>query len=245
MTGFRRYSGALWLDEHDKTILGLPKGHIKVRIHHEMSEVEARRLNISENMVRENLTTPDLTYAVKCLIDADPKLSTETLSTMYAKSKSHMAAVVKVAKKLRDGTFNEWRQSPVKPLPIIEMSEIADKPKSEQEEAYKEALAAYSGKKEPDAKAWLNAAIRKAKTIGVVIGSAQRKGLITLNENAIYDDEDTELIRTFVKFRTKLGGKKVPNKTVGRVAKAFTDAYITAKNSEEDTDEDDGAEVID
>ena len=239
VTGFRRYSAIKWLDEHGKAVLGMEPGHIRVRIHHEMTDAEARRMNVGENMVRENLLTPDLVYAAKRLLAVDPKLTAEDLTVMYAKSKGHMAAVVKVATKLREPTFKEWRETRGKALPIIEMATISDKPKAEQADEYAKALAAYSTEREKDPRAWVRAAIHKAEVIGTVIGAAQRKGVLAFNESLVYDDEDTELIRVFVRFRTKLDGKKVPQKTVARVAKAFGDAYIKAKNQAEDADDDD------
>lgn len=248
ITGFRRSSGAHWLHEHGRTIAGLEQGYVRARVHGVLTELEARRMNIGENVVRENLTTPDLAYAVKMLLKADPGLSAEQLSVLYAKSKNHMAAVVKVAKKVRDGTFNQWRESPVKPLPIIEMVGVADKAKSEQEEDYKERLAAYHGEEgggTKDAKVWIKNACKKAQDIGRILGTAQRKGILEYDASLALNDPDTQLIRVFVKFKKKIGKKPISDKTVDRINDAFANAFIAARDKEEEEIEGDEIEVID
>ena len=243
VVGFRRFSAAAWLEEHGRTFKGLEPGQLRVLVYPTLTEVEARRMNIGENVARKNLTTPDLVFAVRELLRVEPTLTGEQLATMYGKSKTYMVNIVKVAGKLREGTFRRWRESLTKPLPLVELSRVANLIASEQEDAYQTALDAYDHKRGPaDDRAWYKSALRKARDVGSMIGRAQRRGILTLHTDQVFDDEDTELIRLFVRFRTKLGKSRVPQKTVTKVSDAFTEAYLYARDhgpadGEEEEDE--------
>jgi ParB-like chromosome segregation protein Spo0J len=243
VVGFRRYSAATWLEEHGRSVKGLAPGQLRVVVHEGLSEVEARRMNVGENVARRNLTTPDLVCGVRELLKVDPGLTGERLATTYGKSQSYMSNVLKVAHKLREGTFKRWRESVVKPLPLVELSRVADEIASKQEEAYQLALDAYDHRRgATDDKAWYRAALRKARDAGTMIGRAEQRGILKLDTQAVLDDEDTELIRMFVRFRTKVGKSRVPQRTVTKVSDAFAEAYVYARDHVEE-DEDDGRET--
>lgn len=242
VVGFRRFSAASWLEEHGRSIKGLEPGHLRVLVYPNLTEVEARRMNLGENVARRNLTTPDLVCGVRELLKVEPTLTAAKLATTYGKSESYMSNVLKVAVKLREGTFKRWRESLVKPLPIVELSRVADLIASEQEDAYQLALDAYDHKRgAPDDRAWYKSALRKARDIGALIGRAEQRGVLTLHTDQVFDDEDTELIRLFVRFRTKVGNKRVPQKTVSKVADAFTESYLYARDHA--PEEEEGEEV--
>ena len=244
VVGFRRYSASAWLEEHGRSVKYLQPGQLRVRVHHALTEAQARQMNVGENVARKNLTTPDLVYAVRELLKVDPALTGVRLATMYGKSETYMTNVLKVAAKVREGTFRRWRESLTKPLPIVELSRVADCIASEQEDAYQLALDAYEHKRGPsDDKAWYKSALRKARDAGTMLGRAQQRGLLTLNTDAVLDDEDSELIRFFVRFRTKVGKKRVPQKIVGKVAGSFFDAYVYARDHAAEEDEEDGNAV--
>ena len=251
VVGFRRFSAAAWLEEHGRSIKGLEPGQLRMLVYPTLTEAQARRMNIGENVARKNLTTPDLVFAVRELFKVGPAdggspLTGEQLATMYGKSKTYMTNIVKVATKLREGTFRRWRESLTKPLPLVELSRVADLIASEQEDAYQQTLDLYEHKRgSADDRAWYKSALRKARDVGTMIGRAQRRGILTLHTDQVFDDEDTELIRLFVRFRTKLGKSRVPQKTVTKVSDAFTEAYLYARDhTDEDEDQDEGSEEV-
>ncbi len=247
VAGFRRAAAVEYLLAHGKAVAGLEKGQIRVLLHPTMTEEQARERNGEENLVRRNLTTPDLAYHVMHLLRVNPKLTAAQLAVRYAVSDSHMAAIVKVVKYLHPSIFGQWRENPLKPLPIVEMVQVASAPKAEQDAAYQAALAAYhegsGGGGATDTKKWLKVAVKKARDIGTIIGTAHRKGLLVFDTGKTYDDELVgDPVRVFVKFRTKIAKRKVSSK---KVAEAFIDAFVKARDLVESEEEDDDAEFVD
>ena len=225
VSGFRRFAAGTMLRDTQRTIAGLDSGKIRVRVHNPMNELEARKLNLRENIVRENLTPPDFVYAIKTLVREDPQLKAPAIAAMYAKSAGYISNCMYITKHLKDGVFSQWRESAVKPLPLDHILLIAKLPKAEQEEAYTLAVTPPSSGSSDD-KSWVKAAVKRAVKNGTYLGALAREGLVTVAE-----DQDWEIsIHTFVKFRHRVGGKEVGVKVNRQITNAFCTAYMSEKD---------------
>ncbi len=171
-----------------------------------MSEGEARRRNLGENMLRAQLSAPDIAFGVAKLAEAEPEASNKALGEMIGRSEPYVAKLrriystfsnVKVpAGALHEGSapvsvLESWRSSPKKALneDLLAIADADAKEPLSAEEKADRYLMAIGAKVDPNAKpkkkagqgAWSENACIDAKAFGVLLGNLARDGAIEVD----------------------------------------------------------------
>lgn len=205
VTGFRRYTAAKLLQKDKKTIHGLKVGEIRARDHGNMSEEDARSLNLRENVTRENLVGPDLAYGVMKLQEANKDVTAKQIAAKLGKSYAHIQNLLNIGKKVKASVRTKWRDAPTKAVSIADMISIAELTEDKQEAEY-DRLASSKADSVKGRDAWKMTAKKKAEAIGFMIGELEREKFLKKMPNAGFQ----EYIRNILKFKTKTPeGKKV------------------------------------
>lgn len=222
VTGFRRYTAAKLLQKDKKTIAGLKIGEIRVKDHANMSEEDARSLNLRENVTRENLVGPDLAYGVKKLHEANKDVTAKQLAAKLGKSYAHMQNLLNIGKKVKASVQTKWRESPTRPISIADMLVVAELTEDKQEAEY-DRLASTKAESTKGRDAWKMTAKKKAEAIGFMIGELEREKFLKKAPNATFQD----YIRNILKFKVKTPeGKKVGVNVEKAIATACEQGYM-------------------
>ena len=207
VTGYRRSTAVEILHKNGTPIPNLPKGHIRVQIRPEMSDVDAIALNLRENVERESLTAAETYNGVRKLFEADVdgkggKLSQVDIVTKTGISQpyiSKLAAIHSLPKPITKawvaGSNSEGKGGPVH-LPLETMRQLASQvPVERQQEVYDQKWGAKApttndgastgtgtGGENGEASgektpAWLSTAQEKAEFFGRQIGMLVNMGL--------------------------------------------------------------------
>ncbi len=164
-----------------------------------MTEAEARKRNLGENMLRSQLTAPDIAYGVFKLAEAEPEASNKSLGEMIGRSEPYVAKLRRIysafegvqvpAGKLWDGSpampvMQAWRCAPKKAM-NEDMLAIADsKTPLTDSEKLEKYVAAISPPTKPvkiaGQKAFPRNACVDAENFGEVLGALQREGAISI-----------------------------------------------------------------
>src|SRR5271154_540673 len=185
VTGFRRFTAAKLLQKDKKTIAGLKSGEIRVRDHGNMTEEDARGLNLRENVNRENLIGPDLAYGVKKLQEANKDVTAKQIAANLGKSYAHIQNLLNIGKKVKAAVQTKWREAPVRAVSIADMLSIAEMPEDKQEAEY-DRLASSKAESTKGRDAWKMTAKKKAEAIGFMIGELEREKFLKKMPNASF-----------------------------------------------------------
>ncbi len=172
-----------------------------------MSEAEARKRNLGENMLRSQLTAPDIAFGIAKLAEAEPNASNVQLGAMIGRSEPYVAKLRRIYSAFAGATVPEnalWKGSPSMPVtqawrcaPKKAMNEdmlaIADadaKSTLTPDEKVRGYLMAAGLVEDPNKKpkkkagqgAWAANACIDAKAFGAVLGALQRDGAITIED---------------------------------------------------------------
>ncbi len=223
VVGFRRYEATTRNANGDKsaTIRAV------VRV---LSEAQARTLNLTENVARENLSIADLAWGFsetkKAYAAAGTPISNNTLSKIIGKNQAWVNQLVGIAEK---GTavavevngssvpmVEAWRDAE-KPLPANVMSRVLGKKTPEEQiQAYAEETKKYSEKAgEPDPHAWLESAKEKAEKSGFLLGLLKAEGHISFKGSAWV----AKCIRDLAKFKADKTPEYKEGATEAQIAK--------------------------
>ncbi len=170
-----------------------------------MTEAEARKRNLGENMLRSQLTAPDIAFGIAKLAEAEPTASNVQLGAMIGRSEPYVAKLRRIYSAFAGATVPEnalWKGSPAMPVtqawrcaPKKAMNEdmlaIADadaKSTLTPDEKVRGYLMAAGLVEDPNKKpkkkagqgAWSANACIDAKAFGVLLGALQRDGAITI-----------------------------------------------------------------
>lgn len=196
VTGFRRLAAIVLLEEGERSVLGLKPGEMRVCLRGLLTEFEARKLNLSENVNRQNLTGPEFVAGIRELRKADPNITSDEIALLFAKSPEFIANALNILERAVPELVTAWEKSPTKPIPIGAMSSIAHLPYEAQPKAYKDAVLervpADQGGHAPKSNV-----SSKARDYGTYLGTLVKHGIITFP--AINDDLD-EAIGLLVPF---------------------------------------------
>lgn len=232
---------------------GLTKGTIKAQLRH-LDETQARALNARENVERDDLSGPDLAFAVREM--ASLGMSDSAIAADWGKTQGYISKLHRIVKNVDGAIVKMWRDArntPNTPFPdgtvhppvqitVEEMHslQLPDN-KDRQLDAYREYVLKEKGERGPAAK--IQTATKRAATFGTIFGKLLRLNVLQDMVNdaegmSLVDDIDTgtkhnassiDVIVPLWKDATKADRKKV--------AKAFKEAFLTAKDAEEVTEE--------
>lgn len=170
-----------------------------------MTEAEARKRNLGENMLRSQLTAPDIAFGIAKLAEAEPNASNVQLGAMIGRSEPYVAKLRRIYSAFSGLTVPAdtlWKGSPAMPVTQAwrcapkkalneDMLRIADaKTPLTDDEKLNGYLMASGLKEDPNARpkkkagqgAWAANACIDAKAFGAVLGALQREGALTIDD---------------------------------------------------------------
>lgn len=130
--GHRRVAAIAMNAEKSKTKLTDATVRAEIR---EMSEIEARELNLRENSARDNITPPDYVFGIRKLRSENEKMTQEAIAAILGKTQSYVSKLYKIGSKVKPAVADEWRKNP-NAATIPQMLVIAELPTAEQEAAW-------------------------------------------------------------------------------------------------------------
>lgn len=181
--GFRRFSAAEMLQKQGKQIKELPPAHILARIHQNISEADARLLNIAKGANRDNLKPADLAYGIGEALRIGKPLDEITRNIGKSKTYVHSLSQLVNPRKLNQKIFRRWREEGL-PLTVNDLTlGVMRFPLDQQEAALKETLAnaaprAKNGKPVRGQGAWAQSASRHARELGWTLGRLVFMGVL-------------------------------------------------------------------
>jgi len=171
-----------------------------------MTEVEARKRNLGENMIRAQLSAPDIAYGIFKLAEAEPNASNVQLGAMIGRSEPYVAKLRRIYSTFKgvtvpaDGLFKgspampvtqAWRCAPKKALneDMLAVADVDAKTPMTNEEKLEKYLIASNLIKDPNAKErksagqgkWAANACIDARAFGAILGALQREGALTID----------------------------------------------------------------
>jgi len=137
LAGFRRYKAHLLLEREKRCVGGdqgwLKKPTIQVTIV-EASDVQARMVNLRENISREPLSPPD--FAVSAFeLSNTHRLTQVAIAAALGISQTYVSTLLKIARKVKPGIIASWRSAPVC-VAYEKMGRLADVEAEQQDAAY-------------------------------------------------------------------------------------------------------------
>ena len=180
IAGFRRYAALRKLGH--KTI----KAFIR-----ELNDNEARALNVRENTARNNLSGPDLAWAIwelyKGYATSGASVTALALSQEIGRNQAYVNTLLNIMRDVDSAVTDHWRAQK-KPLPWKKMVELTKKPymslpteqrAAKQREDYQAAVTAQSPPPpDPNVDHKLEALKKKAKEAGGYLGDLAREKVI-------------------------------------------------------------------
>jgi ParB/RepB/Spo0J family partition protein len=227
--GFRRYAALSRLAKENDN----PNATIKAVVKSQ-SDVEARSENIRENTARDDLKGPDLAWALHQLYilqtEAGEKPTDSSLANEVGKSQPYVSKLMRIMLGVSTKITDQWRASKVA-ITVNDMASLVGKPKEEQTEEFKKLLEAKagtaSGAGAHSGNAWLDAAKKKAESLGTLFGRLEKLGKIDTT-NLTFDN-DLDLLM-------KVNGK-ANSRQRSQISKAAQKAYETAIDAEEPSED--------
>ncbi len=115
-----------------------------------LDDVQARKVNIEENTLRNALSTGDLCFAVLELKKANPKITQSEIGVALNNSQGYVGKLEKIGKAIKGvkvsvnggpevDMLKAWRESPIKAT-VAQMEKVADAPEDKRASVYQDAL---------------------------------------------------------------------------------------------------------
>ncbi len=183
--GFRRFMAISLNDTEARKANGDHKpSTIKANIR-SLSMVQARCLNLRENITRENITPADIAWGISEMFKVAKEqgriLTQAEVATQLSLTQTYVGRLLSIMVHTDPKVAANWRASAL-PLRIDEMYLVSKMEKSEQEAGYKNFIQARLDKRPAlRGKLWTVTAGGSAKKIGSLLGTLQAKGYLTLN----------------------------------------------------------------
>lgn len=230
IVGFRRFAALSKIAEKSKDREATIKAIVK-----NLSDVEARSENIRENTGREDLEGPDLAFGVFELYKGrsanGAEVSSVAIANEISMNQSYVAKLLRIMQKGDPKVTKSWREAPVQ-LSVNEMDRITKLEKDEQEKAYKEATKAKGDTGGTGRGMWVDAAKRKAASLGALLGKLEREEKIDASNLDFLQDLD--LLMKVNKDATPAQRKQI--------AKAAEEAWNEAKTADPEAEEDEDSD---
>ena len=242
VAGFRRFAAISKIA--DET--GDKKPTIKAIVSN-LTDEQARYLNLRENTARDDLSGPDLAFGVFELAKLNPKLTGTAIAEGLGMNQGYISRLLRIMQGVKPSITASWRAAAIK-LSGEEMETLIGKGPSEQETLYTE-MTRTKGEKGTSNRGpngWIETAKTAAQAIGTMLGNLAREGQIELINDS--DNFFGDNIRTLVSFKTTIKEKgkeprEVPESVVAKIAHAAEKAFEHARDNEpgEDTTSEDDA----
>lgn len=172
VNGFRRYEALRSIAEANKD-----KGAtIKAKIR-ELTDIEARALNVRENTSREDFTPADLAFGVAEMAKSgatDTAIAAELGLTQAYVSRLH--TIVKETRTSK--TFEKWRSSPVQ-IQVIDMYKVAKMAPEKQTEAYEVQYSKVAKVAAKEEVKWFDRAMVAVQSRAGYLGKLVNNGLLS------------------------------------------------------------------
>jgi ParB/RepB/Spo0J family partition protein len=236
--GFRRFAAILEIAKETNN----PNPTIKAVVK-KQNEAEARAENIRENTARDELKGPDLAWSLhelyKLQTAGGGAPSDSALADEIGKSQPYVSKLLRIMKGVTTKVTDQWRSSRV-PVTVNEMASLIGKDKGEQEAEFKRIIESKGGVAGGQGAgggqgAWLEAAKKKAASLGMLFGRLEKNELI---------DTAGLSFDTHLDYLLKVN-KKATARQRAAVAKAAQKAYddaLNAKDEPKGDESDDDAE---
>lgn len=200
----------------------------------EMTDLQARLENTIENTQRDDLSGPDLAWAVYKLqqehLAAGVKISDDTLAVKVGKSQGYVSKLLRIMSKGKASILADWRKG--SGLTTTEMDEICKLDKAEQQAAYDAAIAEAKGEGKKGKRgqgAWFESAKRAALKFGKLLGTAEQAGYLTVDA-----DFDSEMVKFFGSTGQLKLGDKAGAKQLREIADELEKGYNSAGEEPEE-----------
>lgn len=225
VAGFRRYAAITELAKKR----GDKNATIKAVVR-DLSDLEARSLNIRENAARDDLRGPDLAWSIHELESLYKtkglKASSVVIAASIGKNQGYVNKLMRIMNETDPKVTKLWRDAPFQ-VAIADMEKIATYERDRQLAAFEEITKNRSGSGGQGAGGgrgkWLEAAESKAKSVGALLGSLAKAGAIDADA---LDFTDGDHIRLCVKFKPDATDKQVLK--VGTALDTAFEAALTA-----------------
>ena len=151
----------------------------------DLSESQARGLNIRENTARDDLKGPDLAWSIMELLKFGGDDS--SIARQIGKSQPYVSKLHRIMQHAVSAVTKAWRASAVA-VTVDDMHKIAmDVPHDKQEAAFKKLLEAKKAKKgdktaNKGKNRWIDTACGQAEKVGTLLGNLEREGLINTDD---------------------------------------------------------------
>lgn len=242
VAGFRRFEAIRRLNEdtefvkkrnaeHKTVVPNTANGTIRAIVK-TMTEKEARIENTRENSFRESLDAPDLVFAVGRMMSAPHNMGSMEIATQIGKVPNYVTILMRIAG-VDKTVLEHWRSGgefaglkSSKRATVTEMLEISKLDKERQAAEYKRVLESKpgveGGKRD---KSWMVAAKKTAEKMGNYLGTLERHGVITVDQDKPWIDVLEVVMK--VHKNAKAGDKR-------KLADLIERSYNEALNAEEE-----------
>lgn len=208
---------------------------IKARVS-DLTEEQARELNLAENTARDSLATCDIAYGIARVLEHSPQRTSVAISQEVGLNQGYVATIMRVVQGLKKGLLQKWRDQRGKKLTLAEMERISKLTTKEEQEA---AFAEYAKKhsetesEEQGANAWKKANKAKAEAFGKLFGGLQREGLLEVGDPEMFFLQAFE--GGFFGRLKRGAGKELSDKEKHAVADVAFKAWEAAVEADDDT----------
>ncbi len=225
--GFRRFAAIQAITTGDKapTIRAVVKN---------LSDAQARALNLRENTARQNLSGADLAFGVHDLVQRykieGRKATSVDVAAELGKNQAYIGRLMEIMARLSKPLAQKWRESKVE-LPYLKVHAISKLDADRQAEQWE--IDFGEKKKEDKIKgpgAWIETAMATARQFGATIGFLEAAGLIDAKGLDFEGDMDSWFRKwdpEKKEFNVSLN-KKAEVKDRGKIAKEADRAYKAA-----------------
>lgn len=229
VTGHRRFEAIKLLAERKDA-----PPTIKATIHENMSDADARSLNLRENLTRDNIEPVDACFAIGELLKQSPKPKAEEIAKSTGKSIPYAYGMINIAEKVAKPILNRWRTDLRSTLTVGMMQELAKIDKDKQEAILLKMLEEEPEKtKQGD---WKGSAKKRAAALGKIFGYLARDYGVDFSEvDWIKALEDGILFK--VKTTATKRDKSAIEKSLTKALEDATAEPLPGEDEEEDEED--------
>jgi ParB-like chromosome segregation protein Spo0J len=228
IAGFRRYAAFVRInnsivrlndkkvvDEGKRLVPNTPDGTIRAVVR-ELTEAQARSLNLRENTARNDIDTPDLVFGVREM-HYDHKMTAAEIASELGKSLSYATVLVRISS-INRKVLEHWRLGgefegipSAKKVPVADMDELSKVDPSRQIEEYKRLLAGRTNQEDKDNQR-IEAAKKRAETLGKLLGKLVKAEFITEIDEEKWFEAVELMVKTGKRAFTRADLKKIVTK---------------------------------
>ena len=232
VTGHRRYEAIKLLAERKDV-----SPTIRATVHAGLTDVEARTLNLRENVARDNIESVDCCFAIGELMKQTPKPKADEIARLISKSVPWAYRMINIAEKVDRKILNRWRTDLRNILTVDLMEELSKLDKDKQEAALNKILEESDSK--PKQGDWKAGAEKRASIIGKMLGYLTRDYGVDFGEVDWIAALEDGILFKIKSTATKANKKKIEKVLVAAMIAATNEP---AKGDESEDEEEDDKE---